>query len=441
MTTFPALIPSSRTFTPGEYPATAFSGYSGVQNRVRHSNAFLAAQVRLSFLGLTQAQMLDVWNHYNGRRGEFRSFELPAEVVSYSSITDYVPGTYMWRYAGPGSVEDLPCGGHNVSLILETVPPSAASVVGAQLFTSLRLATGAVNGGEYVPGSNEIIALSFSVGAAITALNGFNQSMILGLTPGSAQGDTSTDGAALSMIFWANYGQGASLSSLGVKKEIAFNLSAGGADNGINLDPDFADVSLLLHMDGSNGSTTFTDSSSNARTCTPSGTVTVSTTESKFGGASAFLNGGAITFNNADSKLTLQPDASDWTIEMWIYTGAGNGVIIYSDSVSNRLELNSFNVRYVAQSLVVFNNVSAGLTANTWHHLAITSQNGTHRLFRDGLLIATMVTVSNSFTVNVLGNAVGLTNYIGYIDDLRITKGVARYTANFTPPTTPFPNS
>jgi hypothetical protein len=67
--------------------------------------------------------MLDIWNHYNGRRGEFRSFDLPAEVVSYGSITDYVPGNYLWRYAGPGSVEDLPCGGHSVSITLETVPP------------------------------------------------------------------------------------------------------------------------------------------------------------------------------------------------------------------------------------------------------------------------------------------------------------------------------
>jgi len=126
---FPALIPSSRVFTPGEYPATAFSGFSGAQNRVRHSNVFLAAQLRLTFLGLTQSEMLDIWNHYNGRRGEFRSFALPAEVVSYGSITNYVPTNYLWRYAGPGSVEDLPCGGHNVSLTLETVPPTAASVV------------------------------------------------------------------------------------------------------------------------------------------------------------------------------------------------------------------------------------------------------------------------------------------------------------------------
>jgi hypothetical protein len=163
VTTFPALVPSSRTFTPGEYPATAFAGYTGAQNRVRHSNVFLAAQLRLSFLGLTQAQMLQIWNHYNGRRGEFRSFALPAEVVSNGTITDYLPGDYIWRYAGPGSVEDLPCGGHNVSLTLETVPPVAASVVGAQMQIRLSLAAG--NAVAMPAGINLTLNLSLDPGA------------------------------------------------------------------------------------------------------------------------------------------------------------------------------------------------------------------------------------------------------------------------------------
>ncbi len=242
MTTFPALVPSSRTLTPGEYPVTAFSGYSGAQNRVRHSNVFLAAQLRLSFLGLTQAQMLDIWNHYNGRRGEFRSFPLPAEVVSYGSITDYVPGTYLWRYAGPGSVEDLPCGGHNVSLTLETVPPSAASVVGAQLFVSLRLSAGAADGGEYVVGISETVALSLSAGAAFSAQNGLNQAIVLSLTAGEVIGDTTasgftTGGIALSVFT----GDALNLGAEGINETVALSLVAGAADGGV-VEPSIGDA-------------------------------------------------------------------------------------------------------------------------------------------------------------------------------------------------------
>jgi len=242
MSTFPALVPSSRTFTPGEYPATAFSGYSGAQNRVRHSNVFLAAQLRLSFLGLTQAQMLDIWNHYNGRRGEFRSFPLPAEVVSYGSITDYVPGTYLWRYAGPGSVEDLPCGGHNVSLTLETVPPVAASVVGAGLFLRLRFAAGAAAAGAYVEGISESIALSLSAGAALNAQNGLNQSIALSLAAGNVIGDANasgftTGGIALSVFT----GDVIDLGTEGINEAITLSLVAGAADGGV-VEPNIGDA-------------------------------------------------------------------------------------------------------------------------------------------------------------------------------------------------------
>jgi hypothetical protein len=232
MTTFPALVPSSRTFTPGEYPATAFSGFSGAQNRVRHSNVFLAAQLRLTFLGLTQAQMLDIWNHYNGRRGEFRSFALPTEVVSYGSITDYVPGNYLWRYAGPGSVEDLPCGGHNVSLTLETVPPIAASVVGADLFLRLRLRAGAAGGGEYVEGISESVSLSLSPGAAFVSLNGVDLAIGLSLAAGAAEGDVSAFGINEGIVLSLEPGAASALSALGASETLTLSLSAGAADNG-----------------------------------------------------------------------------------------------------------------------------------------------------------------------------------------------------------------
>ena len=73
--------------------------------------------------------------------------------------------------------------------------------------------------------------------------------------------------------------------------------------------------------------------------------------------------------------------------------------------------------------------------------MAITRQNGTCRLFVDGILAAS-ATIAGSCTssnpLNIGYNQRDNTYVTGYIDDLRITKGIARYTSNFTPPTTAF---
>jgi len=238
MTTYPALIPSSRVFTPGEYPATAFSGYSGAQGRVRHSNVFLAAQLRLSYIGLSEAQMLQVWNHFTGQQGNYEAFTLPVEVLSGSDITDYVPATYQWIYSGPGQVEDLPCGGHNVSLSLETVPPVPASVAGASL--RLRLSLEAGEAVESANGINEAITFSLEAGQAIgdVEVDGINESITFSLEAGQAIGDVEVDGINESITF--SLEAGAAIGDVnmdGIDEAITFSLEAGDAFNlldGIN---------------------------------------------------------------------------------------------------------------------------------------------------------------------------------------------------------------
>lgn len=405
MTTFPALVPSSRVFTPGEYPATAFSAFSGVQNRVRHSNVLIVAQLQLSFIGLPEADMLAIWQHYAGRRGSFRSFDLPAEVVSFGSITDYVPGVYLWRYAGPGVVEDLPCGGHNVTLTLETVPPVASNVVGADLRMTLSLAAGAGAAGSYAPGITLSITLSISTGAAAIAQNG-------------------------------------------VSSTIALSLAAGAADGGSS-DPNFSSVSLLLHMDGSNGSTTFTDSSSNALTVTANGSAQISTAEAKWGT-------GALRTTRSAGQLTLPSTAlleltGDFTIEFWVYAVQDRGRLVDLAGWPSTFEINQNSTAEVGNNaykiyirnadVELFDNVAIGLANQVWRHVALTRSGTDLRLFGGGTLYGTR-THSSTLTVSgVAGRAAGLDYFDGYIDDFRVTKGVARYTANFTAPTAPFPNS
>ena len=119
MATFPSISPSLRTFTPGEYPNTPFGTLNLNENRVRHSNVMLASQLRVSFVGITEATMLSILSHYNGQQGNYLSFGIPSELLSgVSSASEYTLSNYRWRYSEPPMVEDYPCGGHTVDVVL-----------------------------------------------------------------------------------------------------------------------------------------------------------------------------------------------------------------------------------------------------------------------------------------------------------------------------------
>jgi hypothetical protein len=77
MATFPTLTPSSRTFTPGRHPHSEIPTLNGLQTRVRTSNVILEQRLRLTFIGLTEAQMLSIRTHYVGQQGRFLSFRHP----------------------------------------------------------------------------------------------------------------------------------------------------------------------------------------------------------------------------------------------------------------------------------------------------------------------------------------------------------------------------
>jgi hypothetical protein len=443
MTTFPALIPSSRTFTPGEYPATAFSAFSGVQNRVRHSNVLIAAQLQLSFIGLPEADMLAIWQHYANRQGAFKSFALPAEIVSNSSITDYVPDIYLWRYTGPGVVEDLPCGGHNVTLTLETVPPSPASAGGADLRVVLALAAGAGAAGEYVAGITESVALSISTGAAVIAQNGVFSTVALSLAAGAAQGDVSVAGINWNTLLILQAGSAQNLGRPGINQTITLSLVPGAADGGAATDPDFSSVSLLLPFDGANGATTFADASSNAFTITTFGSASLVTADKVFGSASLEINGsGAYIESPANSAFQL--GTGNFTVEMWVkpYRTDGNdGLFTFGNGLCLSIVSGTWTLGTTGSG-----GINAGAAvANEWAHIAVVRIGIYAKFFIDGNQPrgdATWIGVNFTQDKLTLGwYANSSFRFRGLVDDLRVTKGVARYTANFTPPTAPFPNS
>jgi hypothetical protein len=89
---------------------------------------------------------------------------------------------------------------------------------------------------------------------------------------------------------------------------------------------------------------------------------------------------------------------------------------------------------------------SVAATAGTWFHVALARASGQTRLFKDGTQVGSTYSDSSNYSnaemrlfarTDTFNSGAHLN---GYIDEFRITKGVARYTANFTPPTAPFPD-
>lgn len=210
-------------------------------------------------------------------------------------------------------------------------------------------------------------------------------------------------------------------------------------------DPTWANTSALLHMDGTNGSTTFADET--GKVWTAAGGAQISTAQSKFGGASA-------AFNGTSSRITTPSHADfgfgsgDYTVEGWIYTttqsgdrcifdnrALGAGIGIYSSTGGGTGKL------AVTNNAAIIATASVAFSSGVWQHWAVCRQSGIVRGFVDG---AQVFSVTDSRTLLTGADALIGTNVVfsqyfsGYLDEIRIKKGVALYTAAFTPPAAPF---
>lgn len=230
---------------------------------------------------------------------------------------------------------------------------------------------------------------------------------------------------------------------------------------GTDRDSSFSSVSLLLHMNGSDGSTTFTDNSSNAFALTRSGNTRISTAQSKFGGSSGLFDGDADWLSVANSTA-YQFGTGDFTIEAWVYTLSqqnsfssivGSGVGTFSTGavflMNYGVSVTTTLIRKIGFGTPASNPTVLSTTViNTgaWYHVAVTRNSSTVRLFINGSLEATAVN-NESINLSASGLQIGRNGWDGaqgywngYIDELRITKGVARYIASFTPPTAQYPD-
>ncbi|RWO20649.1 LamG domain-containing protein [Mesorhizobium sp.] len=235
----------------------------------------------------------------------------------------------------------------------------------------------------------------------------------------------------------------------------------GGGSN----DPNFANVVMLLGFEGADGATTATDDSISAHTLTFNGNAQIDTGQFKYGTASLLCDGTA--------DFVSAPDSADWdlsdansdpfTIECWIrratlsldrtiISQSAAGQVAFSlrhPNVLNTTEI-VFNLSNTgAANDVVVTTSGAALTAGNWHHVAVDKDSsGKIRVYANGVMRGSATpgnsAMFNSTAILTIGaDSTGARSLDGRIDEVRITKGVARYASDsgYTVPTAAFPRS
>jgi len=208
-------------------------------------------------------------------------------------------------------------------------------------------------------------------------------------------------------------------------------------------------------FDGADAATAYTDPIAGAYTF--AGTAQLDTAQKKFGTASLLLDG--------DSDYVTLPDSADWNFGTGDFTidfqvrfavfGASSQHIIaqYEDS-SNRWYVSlgadkKFNIVFVddgsTKAQYVSSSAWTGVT-DTWYHIAIVRSTTSILMFIDG--VAHTLSAATPISTNDVGdiaavltigaNPAGPNYFNGWIDELRISKGIARWTADFTPPTSAY---
>jgi hypothetical protein len=223
-------------------------------------------------------------------------------------------------------------------------------------------------------------------------------------------------------------------------------------------DPAWANVTLLMHCDGANGAQTYTDSGPYNRAFSVVGSPPLLTTGNKKFGTAA-LNFNTTGSISSPNDLLDYFGAGDFTVEAWVYPtngGVGPFTVISRWASSGLPNANQF-ILYVDTLTPVFGVSVDGnaaitatgpvLTLNQWNHVAAVRSGSTIKVYTNGVAGASQAVSGSLFsdTNNTLligsFNGGGSGKFTGSLDDLRITRGVARYTANFAPPTAEFPSS
>lgn len=234
----------------------------------------------------------------------------------------------------------------------------------------------------------------------------------------------------------------------------------GGGGGGGGSDPYWDDVLTLLHMTGANASTDFPDATGNL-TWTANGGAQISTAQSKWGGGSGSFD--ATDFGQDYLTTAYDSDTMDWwtddfTVEAWVRPTSffSENWLIGNMSPTSAQMYWSLGFRstgkpsfFTALAGVPFEQYITGpdaLSTNEWHHIAMSYASGTVYLAADGSIVASAAPANTPASYSVLPLSIGgyrtySRSLNGFVNDARITRGVARYTASYSVPDAEFPDA
>lgn len=217
------------------------------------------------------------------------------------------------------------------------------------------------------------------------------------------------------------------------------------------IDVHFSDVEILLHMDIEGSSNSFTDSSSNNLSVTPSGNTTLVSTG--LFNDSVFFDGGGSSLYIDDTGSVTSLGTDDFTIECFLFTdsnsinysnygtiigGVGNSPVIRYDAGSNSMVVGLQGVAYD-----ITPSPAVSLVESSWNHIAVVRDSISLRFYLNGSLVgensSTGPTRNYSGGIIHLGAVSGIYPFSGFMDEFRVTRNLARYSgSSYTVPTQVF---
>lgn len=220
-------------------------------------------------------------------------------------------------------------------------------------------------------------------------------------------------------------------------------------------DPNFSSVVLLCHFDGADGSwvppVNVVQALGRGSVMSGGSTVQLDTAQSLFGGASLWVNNTTTQWAQSASSTDYAMGSGDFTIEFALRTPTLAADILYdqrpgSEGAYPALSMNASGDLFYYVSSATRITGSAVLSANTWHQIAVSRVSGTTRMFVDGTQVGSSWTDSTTYlqaaiTIGASSISIGGSPFNGWIDEMRVTKGVGRYSSNYTPAAVAFPDS
>jgi hypothetical protein len=333
---------------------------------------------------------------------------------------------------------------------------SHSFTVGATVTAAKNLATGAVteyrqgvlynvnntgiNGGTgYQPGSGSVIYY----GVPLTSVSGSGTGAIADITV--------TSGAVTNVAVnfgGSGYAVGDTLSAnvsyLGGTSTVTFTITVSRADNRLYVNLNGNNVKFLA-TSGSPDYIEDDNASTNSHTFTAFGNAQLSTAQKKYGSASLALDGTG-DYISTGSSTDFKFDAAAWTIETWIYNTSNPGtnqILFDFRTASPQTVLTVYLTATTNTPVVVYNGgniltTGDAIPLNTWTHFAIAKTGTSTKMFINGAQTGGTYTDNNSYSQGPLTIGArfdGTLGFNGYLDDVRISKGIARYTTTFTAPT------